>query len=55
MPLLFIETAQRTSSMHLLIELFSYIDDRAGELAAIADRVRVAGLACARADDSLRR
>ncbi len=40
--------------LDLLAQLFSRADDRAGELAAIADRARVAGLACERAYEALR-
>lgn len=43
-----------TDPLDLLAELLSRADDRAGDLAAIADRARVAGLACERAYDSLR-
>ena len=43
-----------TDPLDLLAQLFSRADDRAGELAAIADRARVAGLACEAAYDMLR-
>jgi len=43
-----------TDPLDLLAELFSRADDRAGELAAIADGSRVAGLACEAAYDTLR-
>lgn len=43
-----------TDPLDLLAELFGRADDRAGELAAIADRARVAGLACEQAYGSLR-
>lgn len=41
-------------ALDLLAELFSRADGHAGELAAIADRARAAGLACERAYDAMR-
>ena len=41
-------------ALDLLAELFSRADDRAGAVAAIADRARAAGLACERAYDAMR-
>ena len=44
-----------TYPLDLLAELLSRANDRAGELAAIADRARVAGLACEASYDALRK
>ncbi len=41
-------------ALDLLAELFSRADGHAGELAAIADRARAAGLACERSYDAMR-
>jgi len=45
----------RANTADLLTELLRRADERAGELAKIADRARAAGLACERAFDAVRK
>ncbi|WP_425591458.1 DUF2514 family protein [Brenneria nigrifluens] len=45
--------AARASTAILLADVLQRADDRAGELAAYADRARVAGLTCERAYDAI--
>lgn len=46
--------ATGTDTIGLLAELFSRADERAGELAGIADQSRIRGLACERAYNQMR-
>ncbi|WP_048639114.1 DUF2514 family protein [Brenneria goodwinii] len=46
-------SAARASTAILLADVLQRADDRAGELAAYADRARVAGLTCERAYDAI--
>lgn len=49
------EGKQGADALDVLADLFSRADDRAGELAIYADRLRIAGLACEQAFDGLRK